>query len=68
MRDINDFMPKIPNMRWGALMNYHPENSEIRKINKLMPNDKKWHTILKDENQVSVDGKDIRNRTPESMT
>ena len=27
MKDINDIMPKIPNMRWGALMNKAPTNN-----------------------------------------
>ena len=26
MKDINEIMPKIPNMKWGALMNKHPTN------------------------------------------
>ena len=24
MKDINDIMPKVPNMKWGALMNKPP--------------------------------------------
>ena len=68
MKDINEIMPKIDGMRWGALMNYHPDNAQIKEIDKLMPWDKKWHTIIQDQNQVHVDGKTIRRRTAESMT
>ena len=68
MKDINEIMPKIPNMRWGALMNYHPTNPEIKQLNRMMPHDKRWHTIIQDENSTHFDNKTIRNRTAESMT
>ena len=29
VRDINEVMPKIPNMRWGALMNKMPTNKKV---------------------------------------
>ena len=29
MKDINDIMPKVPNMRWGALMNKAPTNEKV---------------------------------------
>lgn len=68
MKDINDLMPKIPNMRWGALMNWHPHNAELRQLDKMMPNDRKWHTIIRDQGQTIFDNRVIRDRTAESMT
>lgn len=69
MKDINDLMPKIPNMRWGALMNKPPESAaQLRELDKFMPDDKKWHTIFEDSNEVIFDNKVIRKRTAESMT
>lgn len=68
MKDINDLMPKIPNMRWGALLNYCPTNAELKQLNKMMPQDKKWHTILQHGNETNFDGKIIRKRTADSMT
>jgi hypothetical protein len=29
MTDINDVMPKIPSMKWGALMNRAPTNGKV---------------------------------------
>ena len=69
MKDINDLMPKIPNMRWGALMNYHPKSvAELKQLDKMMPADKKWHSIFRDDSQTIFDNKVIRHRTAESMT
>ena len=68
MRDINDLMPKVPNMRWGALMNWAPEHAELKQLDKLMPNDKKWHTIFRDDSETIFDNRVIRNRSAESMT
>jgi len=30
MNDINEIMPKIPYMKWGALMNKAPTNVKLR--------------------------------------
>lgn len=68
MRDINDFMPKIPGMKWGALMNYRPSNPELKQLDRMMPKDKRWHTIFQHDNEVNFDGKVIRRRSAESMT
>ena len=29
MKDINDIMPKVPDMKWGALLNKKPTNKKI---------------------------------------
>jgi len=29
MTDINDVMPKIPSMKWGALMNKAPTSNKV---------------------------------------
>jgi len=68
MKDINDLMPKIPGMRWGALTNKFPTNAKIKQLNKLLPHDGKWHTVIEAENSVDVDGITIRRKTQESMT
>ena len=68
MRDINDFMPKIPNMKWGALMNFPPTNQEIKELNRMFPHNGKWHTVIQAENETLVDNVVIRRRTAESMT
>ena len=35
MKDINDIMPKVPNMKWGALMNKPPTNEKFKEMNKF---------------------------------
>lgn len=68
MKDINDLMPKIPGMRWGALTNKFPTNAKIKQLNKLLPHDGKWHTVIESERSVDVDGITIRRKTTKSMT
>ena len=46
MKDINDIMPKVPNMRWGALMNKPPTNKKFEEMNKIFPDNGKWHTVF----------------------
>ena len=33
MKDINEIMPKIPNMKWGALLNKKPSNKKVEELN-----------------------------------
>lgn len=56
MKDINEIMPKIPNMRWGALLNKYPTNDKVKQMNKIFPPNGKWHTVFDEEDQVFVDG------------
>lgn len=68
MRDINEIMPKIPGMNWGAVTNINFTNPELKRLSKMMPHDKRWHTIFQHANETNFDGKVIRRRTAESMT
>ena len=56
MKDINEIMPKIPDMRWGALFNKYPTNDKVRQMNKIFPHNGKWHTVFEEDKQVFVDG------------
>jgi hypothetical protein len=56
MKDINEIMPKIPHMSWGALLNKHPTNNKVKEMNKIFPHNGKWHTIFEEEDQVFIDG------------
>ena len=68
MKDINDIMPKIPNMRWGALMNKAPTSDKVEEMNKIFPNNGRWHTVFEEQDQVTVDGKEIRKKNPDKWT
>lgn len=67
-KNINDIMPKIPNMRWGVLTNAFPTPAKIKEINKTIVHDGKWHTIFEEPNQVHIDGITVRRRTEDSLT
>ena len=56
MKDINKIMPKIPDMRWGALLNKYPTNDKVKQMNKIFPHNGKWHTVFEEDEQVFVDG------------
>ena len=49
MKDINDIMPKVPNMKWGALMNKPPTNEKFKEMNKIFPDNGKWHTVFEEK-------------------
>ena len=68
MKDINDIMPKIPNMRWGALMNQAPTNDKVEEMNKIFPSNGKWHTVFEEKDSVTIDGKEIRKKDPNKWT
>lgn len=68
MRDINDIMPKIPNMRWGALMNKAPTNKRIREMNRIFPPNGRWHTVFEEKDNVTIDGKQIWKKDPKKWT
>ena len=65
MKDINDIMPKVQNMRWGALMNKAPTNDKVVEMNKIFPDNGRWHTVFEEQDQVTVDGKEIRKKNPD---
>lgn len=56
MKDINEIMPSIPNMRWGALLNKYPTNDKVKQMNKIFPHNGKWHTVFEEQDQIFVDG------------
>jgi hypothetical protein len=66
MRDVNEIMPKIPDMRWGALMNKLPTNKKVREMNRLFPHDGRWHTVFEGEKEVFVDNVRIRKKDPKN--
>ena len=68
IKKLNELMPKIPNMKWGALTNFLPTNAKINQINKMIPHDKKWHSIFEETNQVHIDGVTVRRKSLDSMT
>jgi hypothetical protein len=68
MRDVNEIMPKIPNMKWGALMNKYPTNTKIDHMNKIFPPNGKWHTVFEEKDLVFVDGKRIQKKDSSSWT
>lgn len=68
MKDINDIMPKIPNMKWGALLNKPPTNDKVHEMNKMFPHNGKWHTVFEEKDQVIVDGKRVWKKDPRKWT
>ena len=56
MKDINDVLPKVPNMKWGALMNKAPTNDKGEELNKIFPANGKWHTVFEETDHTYIDG------------
>ena len=54
MTDINDIMPKIPSMKWGALMNKPPTNGKVKELNQIFPHNGKWHTVFEEKDQSYI--------------
>jgi calcineurin-like phosphoesterase family protein len=56
MKDINDILPKVPDMKWGALMNKAPTNDKVEELNKILPANGKWHTVFEEKDHTYIDG------------
>ncbi len=67
-RDINDIMPKVKNMRWGALMNRPPTSRRVNDMNRIFPHNGRWHTVFDVDDSVIVDGVEIRRKDPDRWT
>lgn len=68
MKDINDIMPKVANMKWGALMNKAPTNEKFEEMNKIFPSNGKWHTVFEENDSVTIDGKQIWKKSSDKWT
>jgi len=68
MKDINEIMPKIPGLICGAVTNVQPTIANINEMFRILPKDKKWHTLFETPGSTTVDGKTILRKTRESMT
>lgn len=68
MKDINEIMPKIPGMRFGAVTNLEPSVTNINELIKIMPRDERWHTLFEGDKEMLIDGVSVRRRTADSMT
>jgi len=55
-------------MKWGALTNLYPTNHKIRELNRLLPHDKRWHTVFEDETRVYVDNVKVRKEDKSKWT
>ena len=67
-RDINDIMPKVENMRWGALMNRPPTSRRVQDMNRIFPHNGRWHTVFDVDDSVIVDGVEVRRKGPHRWT
>ena len=56
MKDINDVLPKVHNMKWGELMNKAPTNDKVEELNKIFPANGKWHTVFEETDHTYIDG------------
>ena len=68
MRDINDIMPKVGNMKWGALTNRPPTRKRIIDMDRIFPHNGKWHTVFEHGDTVSIDGRHVRKKSPDKWT
>lgn len=68
VRDINDALPRPPSMKWGALTNMLPTPRRVLEMDRIFPDDGRWHTVLEERDQVHVDGRRVWKKAPRSWT
>ena len=68
MKDINDILPKIDNMKWGALMNRPPTNHRIHEMDRIFPDNGRWHTVVEDDDSITIDGRQVRKKDPRAWS
>jgi hypothetical protein len=61
-------MPKIPNMRWGAVTNLSPTLQTIHMLDQALKHDHKWHTVLDTKHSTIIDGIAVVKKSKESMS
>jgi len=61
-------MQKVHNMRWGALMNKAPTSDKVEEMNKIFPDNGKWHTVFEEQDEITIDGKQIRKKNHDKWT
>jgi len=68
VRDINEVMPRVPNMRWGALTNVKPTRGRLEEMRRIFPDNGRWHTVLEGPESVTIDGRRVERRGAEALT
>ncbi len=72
MKDINDYMPKLPPNSWGARLNWIPKKIEIDGLihKSPLPFDSKWHTInrVPGHKEMIIDGHIIKRSDDRKLT
>lgn len=72
MKDINDYLPKLPKNSLGLALNWRPEDAELKNLitKSPLPFDSKWHTLGKIPglNELVIDGKSIRQSDDSKLT
>lgn len=68
--DINDRIPRIPQMKWGALFNWKLSDVEFKQIVDMppFPRDGKFHTVDRFDGDIIVDGRLIRRSDVNKLT
>jgi len=49
-------------------MNKAPTNDKVEEMNKIFPDNGKWHTVFEEQDKITVDGKEIRKKNPDKWT
>lgn len=68
MKDINDVMPRIPGMSWGAVTNLSPKIQNIKMLDQMLKHDNKWHMVIDTPNSTIVDHVPVVKKNAKSMT
>ena len=55
-------------MKWGALTNMLPTPRRVLEMDRIFPDDGRWHTVLEEHDQVHVDGRRVWKKAPRSWT
>ena len=54
IKKLNEIMPKVPNMKWGALTNTYPTNAKINQLNKMLPTIKNGIVSLRKKTKFTL--------------
>ena len=72
MKDINDYLPRLPPDSWGVLMNWVPSKVEFDYLIKdsPFPYNSKWHRVQRtqESDDLLIDGKLIRRADDSKLT
>ena len=52
----------------GSINEQGPTSKKVEEMNKIFPDNGKWHTVFEEKEKITIDGKEILKKDPNKWT